>query len=116
MTHRPTPLGLPSQDPRPGQRGPQASGRVTRFLVRDVRRGLVSCDQEAKHMTQQKKLKKAVRARSQKTGESYTAARRHVVLARAKKAESPKQPAAPPAPSAAPAPAPPRATKSRGEV
>ena len=30
-------------------------------------------------MTQQKKLKRAVRARARKTGESYTAARRHVV-------------------------------------
>lgn len=30
-------------------------------------------------MTQQKKLKKAIRARSRKTGESYTAARRHIV-------------------------------------
>ena len=34
-------------------------------------------------MTQQKKLKKAIRARSRKTGESYTAARRHIVQGRA---------------------------------
>jgi hypothetical protein len=33
-------------------------------------------------MTQQKKLKRAVRARARKTGESYAAARRHVVTAR----------------------------------
>jgi hypothetical protein len=33
-------------------------------------------------MTQQKKLKKAIRARSRKTGESYTAARRHIVQPR----------------------------------
>ncbi len=33
-------------------------------------------------MTQQKKLKKVIRARSEKTGESYTAARRQVLLAR----------------------------------
>lgn len=33
-------------------------------------------------MTEQKKLKQAIRARSQKTGESYTAARRQVLLAR----------------------------------
>ncbi|HEX5720635.1 MAG TPA: DUF4287 domain-containing protein, partial [Thermoanaerobaculia bacterium] len=33
-------------------------------------------------MTQQKKLKKTIRARSEKTGESYTAARRQVLLAR----------------------------------
>ena len=32
-------------------------------------------------MTQQKKLKRAIRARSRKTGESYTAARRHIVQA-----------------------------------
>jgi hypothetical protein len=32
-------------------------------------------------MTQQKKLKRAIRARSRKTGESYTAARRHAVQA-----------------------------------
>jgi hypothetical protein len=34
------------------------------------------------HMTQAKKLKRAIRARSRKTGESYTAARRHVVKGR----------------------------------
>jgi len=49
-------------------------------------------------MTQQKKLKKAIRARSEKTGESYTAARRQVLLAR----EEPPAPAPPP-----PAPKPP---------
>jgi hypothetical protein len=37
-------------------------------------------------MTVQKKLKKTIRSRSQKTGESYTAARRQVLLARDKKA------------------------------
>jgi hypothetical protein len=46
-------------------------------------------------MTQQKKLKKAIRARSEKTGESYTSARRQVLLAR----EEP----APPAPAPKPA-------------
>lgn len=45
-------------------------------------------------MTQQKKLKKAIRARSEKTGESYTAARRQVLLAR----EEPPAPPPPPAP------------------
>ena len=40
-------------------------------------------------MTLQKKLKKTIRARSQKTGESYTAARRQVLLAREKTAEAP---------------------------
>ena len=39
-------------------------------------------------MTRQKKLKKAIRARSRKTGESYTAARRHIVQAGRKPAAS----------------------------
>jgi uncharacterized protein DUF4287 len=50
-------------------------------------------------MTLQKKLKKAVRARSQKTGESYTAARRQVLLARDKKAPAAEPVAVEPAPS-----------------
>jgi hypothetical protein len=45
-------------------------------------------------MTQQKKLKKGIRARSEKTGESYTSARRQILLAR----EEPPVPAPPPAP------------------
>ncbi len=53
-------------------------------------------------MTLQKKLKKAVRARSEKTGESYTAARRHVLLSRAKKAAQPS--IAPPSVVAEPVP------------
>lgn len=40
-------------------------------------------------MTLQKKLKRAVRARSQKTGESYTAARRQLLLARDKRVDAP---------------------------
>jgi hypothetical protein len=68
-------------------------------------------------MTLQKKLKKAVRVRSEKTGESYTAARRQVLLARDKKAESSQQPAAPQPPPPAPAPAAPRVAKSaKGQV
>lgn len=43
-------------------------------------------------MTSQKKLKQAIRARAKKTGESYTAARRRILQARAKRA----QPAVPP--------------------
>jgi hypothetical protein len=54
-------------------------------------------------MTQLKKLKKAVRARSQKTGESYTAARRQVLAAREKKSPS-RRAAAPAAVAAAPQP------------
>ena len=68
-------------------------------------------------MTLQKKLKKAVRARSEKTGESYTAARRQVLLARGKKAESSKPSVVPESrvePPPAPAPAPVRS--SRGQV
>ena len=58
-------------------------------------------------MTQQKKLKKAIRTRSSKTGESYTAARRQVLAALEK---SSQQSAAPEAPPPAPAPmAPPKA-------
>jgi hypothetical protein len=68
-------------------------------------------------MTQQKKLKKAIRARSQKTGESYTSARRQVLLARDKKAASSRQPAAPEPPPPAPVPSAPRVTKpAKGEV
>jgi hypothetical protein len=50
-------------------------------------------------MTQQKKLKKAIRARSEKTGESYTSARRQVLLAREKPAEVPEPPPAPKPPA-----------------
>src|SRR5687768_15705436 len=46
-------------------------------------------------MTQQKKLKKAIRARSEKTGESYTAARRQVLLAREEPAPLPPAPKPP---------------------
>jgi hypothetical protein len=72
------------------------------------------------HMTQLKKLKKSIRSRSQKTGESYTAARRQVLLAQDKKAETAK-PSAPAAAVAAlpapPAPPPPRpATATKGSV
>jgi hypothetical protein len=41
-------------------------------------------------MTRTKKLKKAIRSRSEKTGESYTAARRQVLLARTKNSPTPK--------------------------
>ena len=54
-------------------------------------------------MTLQKKLKKTIRARSEKTGESYTAARRQVLLAREKAAKTPE----PPAPAPIPKPKPP---------
>ena len=59
-------------------------------------------------MTQQKKLKKAIRARSEKTGESYTAARRQVLRARDRVKSIPPLPAPEPEPEvvAPPAPAP----------
>jgi hypothetical protein len=60
-------------------------------------------------MTQQKKLKRAIRARSRKTGESYTAARRHVVEAR-------PSPAVPPPPQASARPARPRARTGEAGV
>jgi hypothetical protein len=46
-------------------------------------------------MTLQKKLKKAIRVRSEKTGESYTAARRQVLLVRGKKAQAAEPAVAP---------------------
>ncbi|MEA2564485.1 MAG: hypothetical protein QOH06_5989 [Acidobacteriota bacterium] len=46
-------------------------------------------------MTQQKKLKRAIRARSEKTGESYTSARRQVLLAREEPAPPPPTPKPP---------------------
>ena len=49
-------------------------------------------------MTQQKKLKRAIRARARKTGESYAAARRHVVVQGGRTAagtSAPPRPAAP---------------------
>jgi Domain of unknown function (DUF4287) len=74
-------------------------------------------------MTLQKKLKKSIRTRSQKTGESYTAARRQVLLARDKTAEVPAPFPVPetlnvlPAPETTPKPRAPRAKPStKGEV
>ncbi len=70
-------------------------------------------------MTLQKKLKKAVRARSEKTGESYTAARRQILLARARKAEPAKPSVVPESrvePPPAPAPPPVPARSPRGQV
>lgn len=70
-------------------------------------------------MTQQKKLKQAIRARSRKTGESYTAARRQVLLAREIR-EEPAAPAVsavePPAPPPVPEPVPVPVKKARGGI
>jgi len=67
-------------------------------------------------MTLQKKLKKAIRTRSEKTGESYTSARRQILLARDRK-EAPAVPGVPVEPTP-PAPAPTAAppSRTRGEV
>lgn len=56
-------------------------------------------------MTLRKTLKKAVRARASKTGESYTAARRQLLLARERRLATLPTPAATPAPPAASTPA-----------
>ena len=67
-------------------------------------------------MTQQKKLKKSIRARSEKTGESYTSARRQILLARGKQAETapeiPEIPETPEITTAVPAPADPPPTRA----
>jgi len=60
-------------------------------------------------MTQQKKLKRAVRARARKTGESYAAARRHVVTA---KPATARRIGTPPATTAALSPVPRAAAKT----
>lgn len=52
-------------------------------------------------MTHAKKLKKAIRRRARKTGESYTAARKQVLDARRSATAAPAPPAAPPARAAA---------------
>ncbi|HEV7785804.1 MAG TPA: DUF4287 domain-containing protein [Thermoanaerobaculia bacterium] len=71
-------------------------------------------------MTQLKKLKKSIRSRSEKTGESYTAARRQVLLAQSKKAETAEPAAAVEVIAAVPAPpvppSPRAAAASRGSV
>jgi len=68
-------------------------------------------------MTQLKKLKKSIRSRSEKTGESYTAARRQVLLARdkAEPAKSPETEAATPPPPTDPPPSP-TAAAAKGSV
>lgn len=81
--------------------------------------GLPSCIRETMHMTQLKKLKKSIRSRSEKTGESYTAARRQILLAQSKKTETTEPSVAAdiaaPAPPAPPPPVP-KAAASKGSV
>lgn len=65
-------------------------------------------------MTQQKKLKKTIRARAEKTGESYAAARRQVLLARDKNPKDSQEETVPaPVPVTAPVNAP---ARKKGEV
>ena len=60
-------------------------------------------------MTQARKLKKIIRARAAETGESYAAARRHVVAARSATKPAPAPPPEQPVPAAPElAPRPPR--------
>lgn len=66
-------------------------------------------------MTEQKKLKRAVRARSKKTGESYTAARRQILLAR-ETPEIKEEVGEAPAPPVVTQPSVPAAAKARGGV
>ena len=61
-------------------------------------------------MTQARKLKKAIRSRAARTGESYTAARRQVLEARRRRTAAP-----PPAPAAATSKAPAR-SRRRGDT
>src|SRR5438552_2687181 len=98
MAHRPTPPGHPPRGPRLGQRGLQASGPVFRFSVTSVQAGAGAVWRETSHMARQKKLKKTVRALSRKDGESYTAARRHVLEARHHRTGATVSGAAPKAP------------------
>ena len=104
--HRPTPSGLPPRGPARGKG--VTKPRVLCFVSSSPAsgRGLGPCDMETRHMTQQKKLKRAVRARARKTGESYAAARRQVVQAG-------RKPAVTAAPTRSGAPAPRGGTKSR---
>jgi hypothetical protein len=55
------------------------------FQVTGVQAGAGAVWPGDEHMTTQKKLKKAIRTRAQKTGESYSAARRQVLQARRKR-------------------------------
>jgi hypothetical protein len=63
-------------------------------------------------MTLQKRLKKAIRTRSEKTGESYTSARRQVLLALDRQEEAAKPPE-PPAPALPPPSSTPPAKKGQ---
>lgn len=70
-------------------------------------------------MTDQKKLKQAIRARSRKTGESYTSARRQVLLAREtpeiQEPEAPEPPVAAQPPVVPPEPVP-AVAKAKGGI
>ena len=95
---------------------PRAIGIVLEVAGRQGRGLRARCDTRGRFtMTTGKKLKKAVRARAQKTGESYAAARRHVVLVRGGARRSP-EPAAASAARVAPVAAVAKAQKSKGSI
>src|SRR5260370_42407953 len=76
----------PRWSPRPGQRGDDSSGGfvVCPLELRSRGRGRSSAGRGST-MTAQSDLKKLIRERQQKTGESYTAARVHVMRARSER-------------------------------
>jgi hypothetical protein len=82
---RPTPMGPPPQDPSNGAKGSSLlrPGRVRIFVLRSLWAGATAAQSEETSMTTHKDLKTIIRERQSKTGESYTAARLHVMRARA---------------------------------
>ena len=82
--HRPTPSGHPPHG-LIGAKGFPDLGSCACFLVHGIQAGAGAVRPGDKHMTQASKLKQAIRARSAKTGESYTAARQQVLKARQKR-------------------------------
>src|SRR5687767_949525 len=66
---------------RSGQRGPRDLGSCAWFLGPRQQAGAGAVWPGDRHMTKARKLKQAIRTRAAKTGESYTAARVHVLKA-----------------------------------
>src|SRR5918995_5740301 len=64
-----------------GAKGSTTSGYVTWFftVARPAGGGWGSCGQRRTVMTRARALKQVIRARSAKTGERYTTARRHIL-------------------------------------
>jgi len=78
-------MGPPPQDPSNGAKGSSLlrPGRVRIFVLRSLWAGATAAQSEETSMTTHKDLKTIIRERQSKTGESYTAARLHVMRARA---------------------------------